>query len=286
MRCPEGRWDLAFARPHPSLHPGVLSYRGFWFAPGRARRRLEIPCGLATLILGFGRSLRISPVGSAGRCRSVVSLLSPPNTHPVLGEHVGGIQGVEVMLAPWAAFELFGVALDDLPDTGGELADIIGVRAEHLAEGLARASDWPARFTLVDQFLWRCRAAGRTASERVIAAFQRLERSRGRLEIHALSDSLGCSRRQLERGCGEQLGVTPKRLSRVLRLQHAALLLADGRRLGELATGCGFYDQAHLTREFTAMTGRSPLRFLAGREGLDHHIDRAAGRITSVLLEG
>ncbi|MGW0536250.1 helix-turn-helix transcriptional regulator [Streptomyces sp. NPDC003032] len=264
----------------------MLSYRGFWFASGLARRRLEIPCGLATLILGFGQALRISPAGSASQCRSVVSLLSPPNTRPVLGEHSGGVQGVEVMLAPWAAFELFGVALDELPDGGTELADIIGVRAERLAECLAQASHWPARFAVVDKFLWRSRTAGRTASERVVAAFQHLERSHGKLEIHALADNLGCSRRQLERGFGEQLGVTPKRLSRVLRLQHAASLLETGRRLGEVASCCGFYDQAHLTREFTAMTGRSPLRFLAERECSGHGTDRAAGRITSILQEG
>ncbi|MCX4460951.1 helix-turn-helix transcriptional regulator [Streptomyces sp. NBC_01728] len=250
------------------------------------RRRLEIPCGLATLVLGFGESLRISPVGAAHGARTVVSLLSPPSTRPVLGEHTGGIHGVEVMLAPWAAFELFGVALGDLPEPGVELADLPGIRVHHLLEQLAGASGWSSRFALVDQFLLRCRKEGRLASERVVAAWQRLEQSRGRLEITALAESMRWSQRQLERGFGEQLGLTPKRLARVLRLQHAAALLSAGRRPGEVASSCGFYDQAHLTREFTALTGRPPLRFIAAYQRGGGGVDRVAGRITSILQEG
>lgn len=286
MRCPEGRWELAFGHPHPSLVPGVLSYRGFRFAPGAVRRRLEIPCGLATLVMGFGESLRISPVGAPRRARTVVSLLSPPNTCPVLIEHTGGIHGVEVVLAPWAAFELFGVALCDLPELGAEPADLLGVRVHHLSGRLAQASGWPARFAVLDQFLLRCRQEGRRASERVVAAWQRLERSRGRVEITALAESVRWSQRQLERKFAEQVGLTPKRLARVLRLQHAAALLSAGHSPGEVASVCGFYDQAHLTRECTALTGRPPLRLIAEHQSGRDIADRVAGRITSILQEG
>lgn len=286
VRCPEGRWELAFGYPHPSLGPGVLSYRGFHCAPGSVRRRLGIPCGLATLVLGFGEALRISPVGAPHRARTVVSLLSPPNTSPALVEHTGGIRAVEVVLAPWAAFELFGVALDDLPDPGAEPADLLGLRVHRLSEQLAQAPGWPARFAVLDQFLLRCRREGRLASERVVAAWQRLEQSRGRVEITALAESVCWSQRQIERKFGQQVGLTPKRLARVLRLQHAAALLSAGHRPGEAASICGFYDQAHLTREFTALTARSPLRFIAEHQSGEGSADRAAGRITSILQEG
>ncbi|MFF1545052.1 helix-turn-helix domain-containing protein [Streptomyces sp. NPDC058291] len=286
LRCPEEQWELALGQPHASLGPGVFCYRGFRFAPGPVRRRLEIPCGLATLVLGFGEALRISPVGAAHRTRTVVSLLSPPTTRPALGEHHGGIRGVEVMLAPWAAFELFGVALGDLPEPGVELSELLGVRVDHLAEQLARASGWSSRFAVVDQFLLRCREGGPRAAARVVEAWQRLERSHGRLKITALAESLVWSQRQLERGFAEQLGLTPKRLARVLRLQHAAALLTAGRSPGEAASSCGFCDQAHLTREFTALTGRPPLRFLAEYQSGGGGVDRMASRITSILQEG
>ncbi|WP_255950017.1 helix-turn-helix domain-containing protein [Streptomyces odontomachi] len=286
MRCPEDRWELALGQPHPSLGPGVLRYRGFRYAPGLVHRHWEIPCGLTTLVLGFGAALRISPVSAPHRARTVVSLLSPPNTCPVLGEHTGGIHGVEVVFAPWAAFELFGVALDELPNLGAEPAGVLGIRIQHLSEQLAQAPGWPSRFAILDQFLLRCRREGRLASERVVAAWQRLEESRGRVEITALAESMQWSQRQLERKFNEQVGLTPKRLARVLRMQHAAALISAGRRPSEAASVCGFYDQAHLTREFTALTGHPPLRFISEYQSGKGSVDRAAGRITSILQEG
>ncbi|KOG91301.1 helix-turn-helix domain-containing protein [Streptomyces varsoviensis] len=285
MSSLDGGWEYAVAQPRLSLGPGVLSYRGFRFASCPLRRRLEIPCGLATLIIGFGQSLRIAHHGSPDRSRSVVSLLSPPGTGSATGEHTGGLQGVEVMLTPWAAFELFGVALDEL-GLGLDPAEIVGDRFDDLTRELDRTPCWTERFALVDQFLLRCRSTGRTASDRVISAWHQLEAARGMLGPTVLAERLDCSQRQLERRCGEQLGLTPKRLARVLRLQHAATLLASDIRPGEVAARCGFYDQAHLTREFTAMTSRPPLRFAAEHRTGGAGVNRAPGRITSILLDG
>ncbi|MBM7169864.1 helix-turn-helix transcriptional regulator [Streptomyces sp. G44] len=285
MSSPDGGWEYALAHPHLSLGPGVLSYRGFRLASCPLRRRLEIPCGLATLVIGFGRPLRVVPHGSPDRSRSVVSLLSPPGTGSATGEHTGGLQGVEVILTPWAAFELFGVALHEL-GLGLDPAEIVGPRFHDLSQELDRTPCWTERFALVDRFLLRCRSTGRTASDRVVSAWRQLESAQGMLAPTALAERLECSQRQLERRCGEQLGLTPKRLARVLRLQHAATLLAAGIRPGEVAPRCGFYDQAHLTREFTAMTGLPPLRFVAAHQAGGADVNRATGRITSILLDG
>ena len=60
------------------------------------------------------------------------------------------------------------------------------------------------------------------------------------------------------RWAGEQIGLGPKAAARVLRLQRARRLLASGRGQAETAAMCGFYDQAHLSGEFKAMTGCTP----------------------------
>jgi transcriptional regulator GlxA family with amidase domain len=43
-----------------------------------------------------------------------------------------------------------------------------------------------------------------------------------------------------------------------LRFQRARRLIDAGRPLGEVAATCGFADQAHLTREVRALSGRPP----------------------------
>ncbi|WP_141726560.1 helix-turn-helix domain-containing protein, partial [Actinacidiphila rubida] len=50
------------------------------------------------------------------------------------------------------------------------------------------------------------------------------------------------------------------------------------------AAACGFYDQAHLHRDFKAMTGCTPREFLARRSTSGRPVDRMPGRVTSALV--
>ncbi|MBW8801034.1 MAG: AraC family transcriptional regulator [Streptomyces sp.] len=75
---------------------------------------------------------------------------------------------------------------------------------------------------------------------------------------------------------------------RVLRFRHALRLLDAHLPLSQIAAACGYYDQAHLNRDFKAMTGRSPSRFITERtHGAGFaQLDREEGQVTSVVLTG
>ncbi|MGW7378423.1 helix-turn-helix domain-containing protein [Streptomyces sp. NPDC054794] len=62
------------------------------------------------------------------------------------------------------------------------------------------------------------------------------------------------------------MGLGSKAAARVLRLQRARRMPAAGRGQAETAAVCGFYDQAHLSGEFKAMTGCTPGEFAAARQ--------------------
>lgn len=78
--------------------------------------------------------------------------------------------------------------------------------------------------------------------------------------IARLADDLGVSERALHRRCTAAVGYGPKLLDRVLRLRRALDAPADLRRRGPgvVAAATGYADQAHLSRECRALTGRTP----------------------------
>ncbi|MEV5971038.1 helix-turn-helix domain-containing protein [Streptomyces sp. NPDC051921] len=221
-----------------------------------------VPSGRVSLLIGFGGEMRVR--GGAGRHASLVSGL---HTRSRVLEHGGDVHGVELTLAPWAAHRLFGAAsLAELADTLTDPADVLGPRARDLAERLAAAAAWPERFALLDETLLRWTAEGTAGpASPVLEAWHLLERSAGTLPIREVAAATGWSLRHLEARFRTEIGLTPKRLARILRLNRAIRELTAGTGAADTAARCGFYDQSHLSREFTSMTGLAPGRFLADR---------------------
>ena len=68
-----------------------------------------------------------------------------------------------------------------------------------------------------------------------------------------------------------QLGITPKAYARLLRFGHASTLFMEAsprRSLADVATTAGYYDQSHLTRDFTALAGMTPGTYAADAESV------------------
>ena len=83
--------------------------------------------------------------------------------------------------------------------------------------------------------------------------------------IAALAQELGWSRRRFGERFREHVGLAPKPAARVLRFRRVLELLrrGDELRLAAIAQDCGYYDQAHLNRDFRAYTGGPPRAYLA-----------------------
>ncbi len=83
----------------------------------------------------------------------------------------------------------------------------------------------------------------------------------------ALADRAGRSERSLQRLFARYVGPSPKQVVLRYRLHNvvAALDADTDEPLADLAARLGFYDQAHLAREFTAFVGIAPGAYRAGR---------------------
>lgn len=83
------------------------------------------------------------------------------------------------------------------------------------------------------------------------------------LDLERLADIAGFSRYRLIRSFRRERGVTPHAWITGRRVTRAKGLLSVGESPADVAVMCGFYDQAHLTRHFKAITGVTPARYRA-----------------------
>ena len=99
------------------------------------------------------------------------------------------------------------------------------------------------------------------ASSRAVAA------THGRIDLRTLSRRTGFSREHLIRRFREQVGLTPKAYANILRFNHALdLARRPQASWAEIAHDCGYYDQAHLVRDFQRYAGRAPSSLLRDAE--------------------
>jgi AraC-like DNA-binding protein len=80
--------------------------------------------------------------------------------------------------------------------------------------------------------------------------------------VAGIAERLGLSARHLHRRCLPIFGYGPLRLERVLRLGRAVDESRTGVPLAQVAAGCGYADQAHLSREVRALAGTTPTGLL------------------------
>lgn len=216
--------------------------------------------GAVDLIVRLGapvQPITASPLASRMRHGETPAYVLGPRLLPVFVQLMPATLLVGMRFCPGGAYPFFGTSLAELTDGAVSLDDLW--RAPDLPTPTEYTDAKELLHALTLALLARLpRAAAPHPS--VVAATAMLKASGGRTPVHVVARQVGLSERQLERLFHSQVGLTPKALARVVRVQQAqkALFQAPRYTLAEIALQAGFADQAHFTREYTALVGTPP----------------------------
>jgi AraC-like DNA-binding protein len=263
----QGGWEMVSAQPAPALRGLVSRYCGYVEDAPAPRRRVQVPSADTTLILSLGPTIDVAyPQLHPGAARHTC-FVAPLHDTWAQTSFTGRQEGLEVNLSPLALRMLLGLPMHEIANRVVGLCDLLGRDADLLVERLAGVPSWEGRFAVLDAALGArlLRATGPSPS--IAWAWRRLHASGGAVTVSALAEELGCSRRHLTAGFRDHVGLSPKRVARILRFGRVVALLqrGGGHRLGEIAAACGYADQPHLNRDFRAFAGASPGDWLARR---------------------
>jgi len=267
--------EAVAARPAAPLRPLIGRYSGYRQAAVGPAVHLGLPSPCLTLIFTLDEPLTIAehpdPRLPASRHLTLAGGL---HTAPALVTHDGWQSGIQVGLSPLGARAILGVPAGELAGLDIEGADLLGPLAGLIQQRLQAAVTWPERFAVLDELLLARAQAGLSGvGAEVGYAWRRLLATGGNVPVSGLADETGWSDRHLRARFRTEVGLTPKAAARVVRFHRARRLLqrraAAGRRLdlAGLASCCGYYDQAHLDREFRALAGSAPTAWLSWPSG-------------------
>jgi AraC-like DNA-binding protein len=258
--------ESARAAPAAPLRGLVAWYSGYrqeGVPPGRHR---GLPSPYLTLIITLDDPLTVSahpdPADPPG---DYVTLAGGLHTTPAVITHPGRQSGIQLAVSPLGARALLGRPAGELAGMDVDAADVLGDVARELHERLREAASWPARFAVLDQILLHHADLDHQVAPDIAEAWRLLARSGGTIQAGELARRVGWSPRYLQRRLLTETGLTPKAAARVTRFDRArrALQHQPGLPLAGLAARCGYYDQAHLAREFRELAGCPPSAWLA-----------------------
>jgi AraC-like DNA-binding protein len=256
----EGQWEMVRGAPHPSLRAYVREYVGWFehFAVPICRR--EVPTEDIPVMINFGAPVRLFDMQDPSRWTDYGSFTTGAYDSYVLVGSTGRSGGLQINMSIFGARLFLGRPLRDLRNRAIELDDLFGSDARRLTMELYDAPTWEARFTILDRELALRILTAKAPSAAVTWVWRRLVQTGGRVSIGVLVGEVGFSQRHLIETFREQIGLSPKTLARVLRFGRAIRIIKSGggARLAEIAQDCGYYDQAHFSRDFHAFAGVTP----------------------------
>jgi AraC-like DNA-binding protein len=229
--------------PAPELAPYVEC---FWISEVETDRRTRIlPDGCIDLLF-FTRGKQVVDAQVVG---AMSRFLDVPlrSDQSILG----------VRFHPGMARACLSYDIPSLNDRSVSMRAVLGDAATMLMEVFWNRSSFEARIE---------KLTGRIVRWPVVSepqqAIGELVRKRGRLPLCEFADAAGLGERQLRRSCYRYSGLAPKHLARILRFRHAASRLREGANdLAGVALDCGYYDQAHMIRDFRELAGTSPAKY-------------------------
>jgi AraC-like DNA-binding protein len=251
--------DTAVGLPTPALCPFITQYAGFRVSGLPSGVHFGLPSSGVDLIVSLGRPIEVVKMPNPMQTPSALTaLVSGLQDGPAIVRQDGNAFGLHVFIKPLGVRAILGVASAEVASLVLNLSDIWGKRAEGLVETLLGADTWPRRFAILDR-AFASKLTPANPRPEISWSWERLAKSHGSVPVQQLADEIGYSRRHFSERFRNAIGVTPKLAARVFRFERACRLIADRQlSLAQVGIACGYYDQAHLTREWHALAGCSP----------------------------
>jgi AraC-like DNA-binding protein len=240
-----------------------------WVARGRmaGTRELIAPTGSTVAAVVLGDPIRQTPAGVGAALVADTGFLIGPHDRPIVNEPLGETYCVGIVTTPVGCRPALGLAPATLR---GRVVDLLQAwpRGAAVRRALATSQTPAAALDVVEEAL--------STPEPVDHAFVRCEIAVRHLmaeptrQVADIAMTLGVSHGHLDRLFTEHVGLSPRTLARILRMRrllegidvHGVVGWAD--KAAEL----GWFDQAHLIRDFKRHTGVTPSQYVAAQRSM------------------
>jgi AraC-like DNA-binding protein len=261
-------------RPQPPLSSYVEC---FWTLESETRTlafqtERILPDGCVELILNFGE-----PFSQHETDRHFVQprhFLVGQMTGPILISPTGVVDLIGIRFHPGGTVPFVRTPMQEITDQVTELSGIVPGLERQLLSASIDLKILAKRVAAIEGVLIDNLIRSKPHSQTLALAAKVVE-YRGLISVDQLAQNAGLSARQLERRFLNEVGLGPKLLSRIMRFQQVfrAVENCEG-AWAPVAVECGYYDQAHLIRDFNQFAHQTPAVLFSQQSSLTESFTR------------
>lgn len=257
-------------KPHPDLESLINCY---WTlevpSEDNPQKQRIIPDGTIEMAFILGDDIKRYTKGHEFILQPRTMVIGQ-TLEPFYIEPTGYVNTFAIRFYPYGFSNFVSKPIKDLVNKETPLKELFGEHSSMLLENrIVNAKNTRNRINIIEEFLLGELNDKSTIDKIVMSTIDALLLSNGNASIKNILSNDISKRRQLERKFKKQIGISPKQLGKVIRLQTALKLLLnkESEKLTNIAYECEFYDQAHFIKDFKEFTGINPKDFL-GNENM------------------
>lgn len=155
------------------------------------------------------------------------------------------------------------IPLKEMENTAVPLEKLFGNDGQEIENLILNTHSTLERIKHIETFLLTRLIDADTVDRIVKSTVETILTANGQFSVTELSEQTNINRRQLVRKFSSTIGLSPKQLSKTIRLQAALKMLLNKQftSLTSLAYENEYYDQAHFIKDFKELTGYTPKEF-------------------------
>jgi AraC-like DNA-binding protein len=184
-------------------------------------------------------------------------------TQPYIIEPIGETGSFVVQFEPNGFLPFTTIPIKEMENTAIPLDKLFGENGLKLGEQILNANSTTERIQIIEAFLFDKLADKKTIDNIVKSTIETILNVNGHFVVNEFSKSKNINRRHLSRKFSSAIGLSPKQLSKTIRIQATlkTLLNNENQSLTDLAYENEYYDQAHFIKDFKEFTGLTPKEF-------------------------
>lgn len=254
--------------PHPDLEPLINKYWSLKVPEHEKSRQRIVPDGCIEMAFILGDDIK--------RYTSEQDFILQPRAmvlgqvmDPFYIEPVGTVDTFAISFFPLGFSNLIKTSLEELVNKETPLDHLFDpVLVKDLENRIIHAKSTEERIKIVEAFLFDMLQESKVIDQIVRTTVEAIYQKGGNVKLVDVIGDDKSHRKHLERQFKKHIGISPKQLGKVIRLQAAltSLLNKDKESLTEIAYSSNYYDQSHFIKDFKEFTGITPKDLLGSEE--------------------